>query len=282
MITSKTIKVHGYTLHFLECGNGIPVVLLQGFPVSADYWRPTLERLGRSGYRAIAVDILGFGRSEKPTTAPYSLRFFARLFDGLLAALGIAQAVFVGHSFGGKLALATAVLYPKRVSQLVLMDSDGFTPIPLFIRIPGPLLLLGELLLWLASNPLLIRAQMQLGFYDPAPHVTTDLIELGRAVLRVPENRRVLMLMSRNYRDNDLSHTGLRARLDELRCPTLILWGEVDRVFPPTLGQVACREIPTARLVVIPRCGHFPHIEAPRVFHGLLMGFLAGSTKKQR
>lgn len=281
MITSKTVVVHGYRLHVLEGGNGgVSVLLLQGFPVSAEYWRATLRVLEHAGYRGIAVDILGFGRSEKPADAPYSLQFFASLFDALLGTLGIDQAAFVGHSFGGKLALATALLYPHRVQRLMLVDSDGFTPIPLFIRIPGPLWLLGEFLLWLASNPVLIRAQLQLGFYDPASHVTPEMIELGRAVLRVGENRRVLMLMSRNYRANDLHHTGLRARLGELRCPTLVVWGEHDRIFPPRIGRIACEEIPGARLVSIPRCGHFPHIERPREFHGLLMGFLSGLASR--
>jgi pimeloyl-ACP methyl ester carboxylesterase len=274
-IISNTIRIQGYTLHFLACGRGPAVILLQGFPVSADYWRPTLELLGRSGYRAIAVDTLGFGQSDKPDHAPYSLPFFANLYADLLDALNLEHATFVGHSFGGKLALSTAVLHPQRVSRLVLLDSDGFTSIPYFIRVPGPLGRVGELLLWLSSHPALIRAQMQLAFYDPTPHVTPGMVALGSDVLRLPKNRRVLMLMSRRYKDNDLLHSGLRARLGELRIPTLVIWGEHDRVFAPCYGEIASREIPCARLVTIPRCGHFPHIETPRVFHGLLLGFLA-------
>lgn len=274
-ITSSRITVQGYSLHFLACGAGPAVILLQGFPVSADYWRPTLDLLGRSGYRAIAVDTLGFGQSDKPEQAPYALSFFANLYADLLDALSLEQAVFVGHSFGGKLALATAVLHPRCVRRLVLLDSDGFTRIPYFIRIPGLLGSVGECLLWLSSHPALIRAQMRLAFYDPAPHVTPGMVALGSSVLRQPENQRVLMLMSRRYKDNDLLHSGLRARLGELHIPTLIIWGEHDRVFVPRYGEVACQEIPCARLVIIPRCGHFPHIETPRAFHGLLLGFLA-------
>jgi len=171
-------------------------------------------------------------------------------------------------------------LYRERVrarieQALVLLDSDGFTSIPYFIRVPGPLGRVGELLLWLSSHPALIRAQMQLAFYDPTPHVTPGMVALGSDVLRLPKNRRVLMLMSQRYKDNDLLHSGLRARLGELHIPTLVIWGEHDRVFAPCYGEIASREIPCARLVTIPRCGHFPHIETPRVFHGLLLGFLA-------
>lgn len=271
------VVVRGYRLYTLECGSGPPVILLQGFPVSSDYWRPTLELLGRSGYRAIAVDTLGFGRSEKPARAPYSLFFFARLFAELLDVLGLEQATLVGHSFGGKLALATAILHPHRVRQFVLLNSDGFIPIPLFVRVPGPLAHVGELFLWLLSHPSLVRSQMHLAFHEPERYVTPEMVQLGQDVLRVPENRRVLMLMSLRFQDNDLEGTGLRARLRELRCPALIIWGQQDRVFPPRLGEVARQEIPGARLVTIPSCGHFPHIEASRPFHGVLMGFLSHS-----
>jgi pimeloyl-ACP methyl ester carboxylesterase len=69
--------------------------------------------------------------------------------------------------------------------------------------------------------------------------------------------------------------TGLRARLGELRIPILLIWGAHDRVFPLSYAETARREIPGAQLVVIPHCGHFPHIEAVRPFRGLLSGFLA-------
>ncbi|NCC36547.1 MAG: alpha/beta hydrolase, partial [Chloroflexia bacterium] len=71
--------------------------------------------------------------------------------------------------------------------------------------------------------------------------------------------------------------TGLRARLGELTLPTLLIWGESDQVFPiEACGYVARNEIPEARLVVLPHCGHFPQIESPRLFQGVLAGFLAG------
>lgn len=275
-ITTSTRSIHGYRLYTLEAGSGPPVVFLHGFAVSSEYWRPTLELLAGQGYHAIALDILGFGRSEKSDTAPYSLRLYADLYAGLLDALGLERAACVGHSFGGKLALATAVLHPQRVSHLVAMDNDGF------LRAPSRLMrkalsydLISDNVLRLIGQRPVIRKQLERSFYEPDTYITPDMIEQGRDALLLPENRRVLKQMSRNAQHIDLGGSGIRARLAEIRCPTLVVWGENDRVFPVSCADTARREIPAAQVVTFPRCGHFPHVEAFQQFHGLLCGFLA-------
>lgn len=276
MITSTFTTVHGYRLHALEAGTGPPVCLLHGFAGTAELWRPTLCVLARHGYRAIAIDALGFGHSEKPGDAPYSLSFFADLYAGLLDAFGLAQSTFVAHSMGGKSAMAMAILRPQRVSQLILVDSDGFIkPSPLTKAGGWPLL--GPAMLWLSSRTVVVRALLSQAFHHPRAYVTPKLVAQARATLQGSDNWRALRAISRRYDDTDLWHTGLRFRLGEIRCPTLIIWGAEDRIFAPEYAQIARREIPGARLVYIPDCGHFPQIEAARAFHGLLVGVLARS-----
>ncbi len=275
MINSIHINVNGYNLHLLEAGTGSPVLLLHGLAVSAEDWRPTIELLSRSGYRAIAVDALGFGKSDKPRSADYNLQLFADLYAGLLDKLGIEQATFVGHSMGGKFTLATAVLHPRRIKRLVIIDSEGFLKIPYYMRRAGKIPKLGETIFALSANRTMMRNQLQLFFHDPRRYVTPDLVERGLAVLGDIEIRRTMVSFSRQYDNLDLEITGLRARLGELRCPTLVIWGKEDRVFAPSGGEAARREIPNARLVFIEQCGHFPQIEAERAFYGLLLGFLA-------
>lgn len=270
------VTVKGYRLHALTAGSGAPVLLLHGFAGSAEDWRPTVEVLARHGYRAIAVDALGFGRSDKPADAPYSLQLSADLYAGLLDALDLERAALVAHSMGGKNGLATALLHPQRVTRLLLADTDGFFQIPLMMQKSGGLPLIGAGILWLSARPALVQAQLRMAFYDPAKYVTPEVVARGSAALSGLAERQALLALSRNYDATDLQLTGLRARLGELGCPTLIVWGAEDRIFPPSCGTTAQREIPSARLVLIPRCGHFPQIEAFRQFHGLLLGFLAG------
>lgn len=279
MIESTFITVGNYKLHVLAAGAGPTVLLLHGFGASAQIWRPTVELLARAGYMALAVDALGFGLSEKPLDAPYSLQLQADLYVGLLDTLGVEHAAMVAHSMGGKYALATALLHPRRVSGLALAGSDGFVaPMPMDRSgsIPG----LAEMLLALSAHPTLTRAMLHAAFVEPERHVTSEMIAHAREAIGSITNRRVLAALSARYAQTDLRSTGLRARLTELRAPTLLVWGESDRVFKLENGEQARREIPSARLVVIPRCGHFPQIEAARQFHGLVLGFLAAHAPR--
>lgn len=274
---SSYLTIAGYRLHILEEGAGPAVLLLHGFAGSAEDWRPTGAWLARRGYRAIAVDCLGFGRSAKPADAPYGLALMADLYAGLLDALAIPAAAIVAHSMGGKYALATALLHPQRITKLALVGSDGFSaPSPL-TRLGGwPLL--GAAILWLSARPALLRGMLGAAFYAPERYVTPELIRRGQASLLGAENQRALSALSRRYDQTDLQITGLRARLHELRCPTLLVWGDHDRVFPPACGHAAAAAIPGAGLAIIPRCGHFPQVEAARAFRGLLAGFLTRAT----
>ncbi len=281
MVNSISVAVGGFRLHAIEAGKGPTVLLLHGFGVSSEEWRPSVEFLAANGYRAIAVDALGFGQSDKPADGPYSLELSANLYAELLDQLEIKRAAVVGHSMGGKFALAMALLHPKRVARLLIADSDGFMDIPLFMRKGGSLPWLGEAVLRLTSTRTVIKAQLRAAFHDPDTFVTPELIEHGLTIMNNPENRRALLAFSRHYENNDLGLTGLRARLGELRIPTVIVWGEQDRVFPVKCGFTARDEIPGAHLVVVPRCGHFPQIEAYRAFHGLLLGYLADGLRQK-
>lgn len=272
--------IHGYRLHYLEAGEGLPVILLHGFAGSCEEWRSTVDFLGANGYRAIAIDALGFGKSDKPDDAPYALPLYAQLYEGFLDALGIERAIFVGHSFGGKGALATAILKPQRVRRLVILDSEGFMPIPLFMKKAGVIPGLGETFIWMSKNPRLFHLQMAGTFYD-AKRIPPGLEEHFRTILGDRAQVRALMQLSRCYDDHDLIKSGLRKRLREIRCPTLIIWGEQDRVFALKYGYRANQEIPGSHLVVIPQCGHYPHIEAERDVHGLLLGVLAKENRRQ-
>lgn len=271
----RWVSVQGYRLRYIEAGRGPAALLLHGFAGSSDDWRPTVELLARAGYRAVAIDCLGFGESDKPADAPYSLELIAGLYAEALGRLGVGRAAIVAHSMGGKYALATAMLHPRLISGLALAASDGFAEASPLTRLGGwPLV--GAGLIWLSARPRLVRGMLSAAFYAPAGHVTDELVGRARAAFLGPANRRALTALSRRYDATDLRASGLRARLGELRAPALLIWGEEDRIFPVAHGRVAAAEIPGARLLTIPRCGHFPQLEAARLFHGALLGFLAG------
>jgi pimeloyl-ACP methyl ester carboxylesterase len=272
---SKYLSVQGYRLHYLEAGRGPTVLLLHGFGTSAEAWRATGDTLAEAGYRALAFDCLGFGRSDKPRDAPYSLELIAGLYAEALERLGGNRAVVVGHSMGGKYALAMALLHPDRVSSLALVSSDGFAAAAPMSKV-GKWPLICWSILWLSAQPRMARAMLDAAFHTPEAFVTDEMIAHAQEALLGWENRHALTALSQRYDATDLQISGLRARLGELRVPTLLTWGENDQIFPVGQSAVAAAEIPGARLITFPRCGHFPQIEAARPFHGLLLGFLAG------
>lgn len=270
------ITVGGYRLRILESGSGPAVLLLHGFAGSSEDWRGSVAWLAQAGYRAIAVDCLGFGRSEKPIQVRYSLELISDLYAELLIRLGIECATVAAHSMGGKYALATALRYPQQINRLVLVASDGFAPASPLSRVGGwPWI--GTALMHLAAHPLLVRNMLSAAFYAPERHVTAALIEHAQAALS-GENRQALLTLSKHYAATDLHESGWRARLSELAIPCLLIWGEEDRIFPMPYAEIAAAEIPNAHLVRIPHCGHFPHIEQPRSFRGILAGFLAAGV----
>ncbi len=274
-ITEQTITVNGYRLRVLSAGQGPAALLLHGFVVSADDWIPTMKILAAAGYQAIAPDALGFGASDKPGGSAYSLRRYADLNAGVLTAFGVERAAVVGHSMGGKHALATTILYPQRVERLVIADSEGFMQLPLFMRKGGSLPFLGEAIIALSALPAVVRMQLRTAFADPDRYVTPELVARGTATLRDPAIRHTMVSLSRFFDANDLRGSGLWPRLAEMKQPTMIIWGKEDRLFPVKYAYEAKRALPHARLEIIPNCGHFPMIEAAERFHRLLREFLA-------
>lgn len=274
MISSNTTTIHDHRIHYLEAGSGTPILLLHGFAGSCEEWRPTVEFLAQQGYRAIAVDGLGFGKSDKPNDICYTFELFAEIYMRLLDTLGIDQVILVGHSFGGKCALATTVLYPQRIRRLVIADSEGFIQIPFWMRKSGIVPMLSKIFLWISRNPKMFRMQMQGTFYNPSL-IPTSFEAQFRDMLYDEKSSHALIQLSKCYDYHDLIRSGMRERLGEISCPTLIIWGANDRVFTVDCAEKAHQEIRGSKCVIIPNCGHYPHIEVPRIFRGTLNGFIA-------
>lgn len=273
-ISERQITVDGFRLRVLSSGQGPAVLLLHGFVVSADDWIPTIQVLAAAGYHAIAPDALGFGASDKPGGSVYTLRRYADLNAGVLTAFGVERAAVVGHSMGGKHALATTILHPQRVERLVIADSEGFMQLPLFMRKGGSLPFLGEAITALSSFPFVVKMQLRAAFANPDRYITPELVARGQKTLSDPAIRRTMVSLSRFYDANDLRGSGLWPRLAEITQPTLIIWGKEDHLFPVSCAAEAQRALPRARLEIIPNCGHFPMIEAADRFHQLVLEFL--------
>lgn len=263
------LDVGGVHLRYADRGEGRAVVLLHGFASSLESWDPVLPAL--AGYRTIAPDLKGFGLSDRPE-GDYSPQEQARLVLALMDARGVERAAFVAHSWGVSVALAAALVAPQRVTRLALYDAWVYEDqIPAFFRwsrTRG----VGEALFWLFydQRP---DDRMSLAFYDPrvVPEAVMEGVE--RQLAR-PGTIAAALAATRGQRFSEWQE-----RYREVRQPALLLWGREDAVSRVDVGERLARDLPDARLVVYPRCGHFPMIEATAASNRDLVAFLAGRSR---
>jgi pimeloyl-ACP methyl ester carboxylesterase len=269
--TEKIVSVGGLRLRCWDEGAGPAVVLVHGIGASLEYWRYTVPALA-DRHRVVAVDLPGCGFSERGAEIP-TLEATAALLAGLLDALTIGRASFVGNSLGGLVALETALDRPERVDRLILSNSAGLgREVSLFWRLAA-LPLLGTGLIELNRRSALLGGPNL--FFDPGGE--PEIVQRCRAWAGRPDLTRTIVGAAQQGLDllGQRPNITRLHRLPELRAPTLIVWGARDVVIPRRHGEQAHRLIPDSRFVVLDNCGHCPQLEQPREFNRIAREFLA-------
>lgn len=240
----------------LDSGAGSPVLLLHGWGATKELMAPVAQRL--PGHRVIVPDLPGFGDTAPPPAA-WGVDEYAAWVLALLDRLGVARTHIVGHSHGGRVAIALAAARPERVDRLVLADSAGIRPrhgLRHHYRVRTfKLLRAAATWRWLPS-PLRAAAAARARRRGSADY------RAASGTVRASMVR--------------LVNADLRARLALLAAPTLLIWGEHDRETPLSDGRLMERLIPDAGLVVFEGAGHFAYAEQPERFGRIVDVFLAG------
>lgn len=240
-------------------GDGMPIVLLHGFPTSSHLWSAVVPLLP-DGHRVLVVDLLGYGRSDRPGKLPVDLRGHAERVVGLLELLRIERACLVGHELGGAVAQQVAVRWPTRVSHLGLVSSAAFDCWPAReLKIARAMLPLTR---HLPANFLLalLRGELARGFVEQERGVHS--IDMYLRPFAGPEGRTALVA---HLEQLDAASTeALAERLGEVVAPTAILWGADDPFLPVSVGRRLQQAIAGATLQVLPDERHFVPEEAPQ------------------
>ena len=270
---SHFIGVDGARVHFQEFGDAAKptLLLIHGYTASTYVWKSAAPMLAENGFHVIAIDLLGFGYSEKPSWFDYSIQSQARMVSRFMNRVGIGRAVIVGSSYGGAVAATLALDYPERVEKLVLVDAvcnDELKnhPILKLASIRG----LGEILTpFLADSKTFMRFRMH-GTLAPENHhlITQDRVDSIVRPLAAADGHHSLLATSRNW---DANHIEEDANL--INQQTLIIWGENDKVIPIRNGHKLHDAILNSRLVVLTNCGHVPMEEKPEIFSELVTEF---------
>ncbi|GAB4215012.1 MAG: alpha/beta fold hydrolase [Roseiflexaceae bacterium] len=266
------VRVGDYDLHYTDEGprDGSPVLLLHGFAAWAFTWRAQRAALVRAGFRAISIDQLGYGASPRPEAPVYTTTNQAELMLGALDALGVARAHLVGHSFGGRVALAMAQTAPARVASLALLCPEAFAterpPVAAWLRVP----LLGYALAFYTTAPALVPTGLGLVTHQRA-WMNDEAVRGYAAPLYVRGSASAQVWQGRSPKDGGWP---VPARLTEVTAPTLLIWGAEDPVFPAADGHKLAGLLPDARLHLIDGAGHLPHEEAEPATTAALLEFL--------
>lgn len=260
------------TRYWTSGDKGRTVILLHGIGSSVETWTLNISVLAQH-HRVYAVDLVGAGRSDKPP-ATYSLTYLAEFVKDFMDALSIECACLVGNSLGGGVALQFALDFPRKVEKLVLVNSLGLgKEITLTLRL-ATLPFVGRLFSPTRSGTALALKQ---SVYN-STLISDEWVELYYQIATLPGTWSALLALI----NTNINLFGVRPevynaivdRLATITTPTLVFWGQQDRILPVVHAAVATKGLPSARVHIFDPCGHWPQVERSEEFNTLVLEFL--------
>jgi pimeloyl-ACP methyl ester carboxylesterase len=269
--SGRQVTIQGHQMFVRETGQGPNVVLLHGLGDSTVGWQFLEPELVNAGYRVTAWDALGAGRSDKPRSGDYSIDAHVRRLNDLMNQLELRQAVLVGHSLGGSVALRFAAQHPDKVQALCLIDPAayraGATGDRWFWNTP----LLAETVLGVVPTSQIIHYGLRQNFHQ-RDAISNDLEQTyvreakrdGAIAALIAQERQLVPKQAEEW---EQAHRTIQK-------PTLILWGREDKLVPVAQGTRLSNDISGSSLVVFPETGHSAHLECPQKVLAELLPFL--------
>ena len=261
-------------LYYEEQGKGPPLLLIHGFGASTFTWRFVAPELAKT-HRVIAVDLKGFGQSDKPFDERYSVVDQAELLAQLIEEKDLRNLTLVGHSFGGGVALLLALQANQRldgrITKLVLLDSIAYPQqIPVFFRLLD-VPLVSQIGVRLVPPTVQTRVALEIAYFDDSK-IDAAEIETYAAPLKTAAGKHAMIHSARQILPEDIAQLSESYKAIEL--PTLILWCDHDRIVPLEVGLRLRRTLPNSTLRLVEDCGHMPQEEQPAATLALIKGFI--------
>ena len=250
------IKVGGVNYHYLEYpGPGTTVVLLHGYGSSTYTWEGVIPYLREGGYHVYALDMKGFGWSDKPRGADYGPLTLFQEVNSVMEALSLKKVVFVGNSLGGGIAVLMALDHPDKIERVVLIDAAGYPMrMPLIIRLSR--LPLAAEFIKLFFGRWVITWNLSEVMYEGQKRMTKPQVEAYFDRLRSAGALNAMIDLARAIDFEDFKP--YLSRNKEAKIPVLIIWGKEDKWVPIAIGNRFHQDISTSGMVSIPNCGHIP------------------------
>lgn len=279
--------LRGVRCHYVDEGRGAPLVMLHGNPGWSFQFRTLISGLSDQ-YRAIAMDYVGMGLSDKPDDSRYRYQLASRVDDleAFVDRLGLDDVTLVMHDWGGMIGMAYARRRPDRISRLIVLNSAAFH-VPPGMTVPLPFTLVRETALgaWLVTHTNLF-ARVAARVCCKRRPLSSDVRRAYLAPYDSAANRVGILRFVQDApitprdRSYDLL-TGIEAGLDSFRnVPALICWGDRDFVFTPQVLDVWRAHWPHAEVHRFADCGHYLLEDAPEEVVALVRGFLRATDRR--
>jgi haloalkane dehalogenase len=270
---SRLVDFEGYRMHVVDEGAGPPVLLLHGEPTSSFLWRNVIPPLVAAGRRAVAPDLIGFGRSDKPADSGwYSYDRHVASVERLVEVLGLRGMTLVVHDWGGPIGLRFAVEHEELVDRLVILDtgigggrppSDTWLRFREVVRTMGAAIDPARLVESGTVNGLDDEARIAYAEPFPTPESKAGMLAFPELVPADPDH------------PNTEPMNRVRDALRSWTKPTLIVWGAADAALPPALAYAFAELIPGAgEPIVVEGAGHFLQEDQPDAVAKAIVGFL--------
>ena len=274
---SLYVEVDGVRTRYITSGEGDKtIIFIHGFSSSLYSWRACLEPISKQ-YRVFALDLKGFGFSEKPESE-YTTGEYVDFVIHFMDALKLDKATLCGNSMGGGIAWRTALKYPERVEKLILVDAAGYpssrSGLPFIMklgRLPGT-----DNLFSLFTTRGRIRSSLESAYYYDE-QVAEQTVDAYYYPMRTEGAMYAVLARMRNPRGDTEKWAG---RISELTLPTLIIWGADDTWIPAEDALRFHQDITGSHLQIIRDCGHLPQEETPEVFIMAVLDFISGTKRE--
>ncbi|BBX43548.1 alpha/beta fold hydrolase [Mycobacterium simiae] len=278
----KYLELHGDRIAYREAGQGHALLLIHGMAGSSATWRAIIGPLSKK-YRVIAPDLLGHGESAKPR-GDYSLGAFAVFLRDLLDELGVVSATVVGQSLGGGIAMQFTHQHRDYCERLALIGSGGLgqelSPVLRLLSAPG-----AELVLPVVAPRPVLNLGNKLGAWLTSAGIQAPRAgEMWQAYCSLSDarTRQAFLRTLRSvvdYRGQAVS--ALNKLHVAAGLPSILIWGDQDRIIPVAHAYAAHDALDGSRLEVLKGVGHFPHAEAPSAVVEILEDFISSTTPQE-
>ncbi len=265
----KFVDLDGRRTHYIEKGEGEPVILLHGFFYDSYLWAANIDALAEN-FKVYALDLWGFGYSTRESL-DYEYQLYVDQVLLFMDSLGIQNASLVGQSMGGGTAILLCVQHRQRIKKLLLVDPAGLpNPLPLtgkFFNLPR----IGEFFLGLKTDAVRRKNLGDLWIHNKEL-LTESYFENVTRFHKVNGTTEALLTILRKQFFDKLSNE--IHRLAQMEVPLLLVWGREDKAVPVRCGQEMHRILKGSRLEIIDNAGHVPNYEQAEVFNRIAVDFL--------